>query len=97
MGSETTFSRSVTEILHYYDPAQLGKLGVSEDEYASEANAVITALRGVEDIKTLQWTLYDILARSFSKENILPRWDRRYLYIAEEIWKVWQDAIAPPG
>ena len=97
MGSETTFSRSVAEILYYYDPAQLGKLGVGEEEYASEAHTVIAALRSVEDMKTLQWTLYDILARSFTKENILPRWDRRYLYIAEEVWDVWQDAIEGYG
>jgi hypothetical protein len=97
LGSESTFSRSVAEILYYYDPAQLGKLGVGEDEYASEANTVIAALRSVEDIKTLQWTLYDILVRSFSKENILPPWDKCYLYIAEEIWEVWQDAIDEPS
>jgi hypothetical protein len=87
------FSTSITEILCYYDPAKLGSFRVPEDEYGSEAEAIIDKLRDVEDMKTLQWAVYDVFEYFFSKEHVLPRWDERYGFIAEEIWEVWQEAI----
>lgn len=87
------FSESITEILCYYDPAKLSSFRVPEDEYVSEAEAIIYKLRDVEDIKTLQWAVYDVFVHFFTKENILPRRDERYQFIAEEIWEVWQKVI----
>ena len=88
-----TFSESITEILYYYDPAKLGCFGVPEDEYSSEAEAIVHKLRDVQDIRSLQYCVYDVLVHFISKENILPRSDKRYRFIAEEIWEVWQEAI----
>ena len=87
------FSESITEILCYYDPAKLSSFSVPENEYVSEAEAIIYKMRDVEDMKTLQWAVYDVFVHFFTKENILPRRDECYGFIAEEVWEVWQEAI----
>ena len=80
-----TFSASVSEILYYYDVAGLVKDGALEDEYASEASAIIYRLRDVDDLRSLQWSVYDVFVEFLSKESILPAGDERYISIAEII------------
>ncbi len=92
---QETFSEAVSEILYQYDPAMLGKFGVSDDEYASEAAAIILYLNYVSDLRSMQWLVYEVCVKYFTKENITPAEDECYQCIASEIWDLWQDKIAP--
>ena len=87
------FTESVSEILYYYDPVGLAKLGVPEDEYDLEARVIISKLKDVTDIRSLRWVVYEVLVYYFDKDMILPNSNKCYRYIAEEIWEDWQEAI----
>ncbi len=87
------FTESVSEILYYYDPVGLSKLGVPDDEYDPEARTIIGRLKDVTDIRSLRWIVYEVFKDFFDKDTILPSSNKCYRYIAEEIWEVWQEAI----
>jgi hypothetical protein len=88
-----TFSESISEILYYYDVAGLVRGSVPEDEYISEARAIVYRLREVDDIRSLKWLVYEVFEAFLFKESILPLSNERYLFIAEEIWELWQENI----
>ena len=83
----------IIEILYYYDPAGLAKLYVPKDEYSIEAGAIIYGLKDVEDLTSLRWMVYEVFENLFSADSVLPSSDRRYRYIAEEIWEAWHESI----
>lgn len=58
---------SIAEILYYYDPVGLEDLYVPDDEYEPEARAIIWHLRDVTDLRTLEWTVYDVFEGFFQK------------------------------
>ena len=86
------FMEKVTEILYYHDT-----MGFSphfpEDEYDIEAANIIAGLRHVSNLKELQWMIYDVFVCCFSALSAEPIYDKRYTYIAEEIWDAWQEEI----
>ncbi len=47
----------MSEILYYYDPVGLAKLGVPDDEYNPEARAIIGKLKNVTDMQSLRWVV----------------------------------------
>ena len=71
----------------------LGKFGVSDDKYASEASAIILYLNHVSDLRSLKWLVYEVFVKYFSKESIASAEDECYQCIASEIWDLWQDKI----
>ena len=81
----------VTEILYYYDLVGLAKLYAPEDEYSIEAGSIIYRLKDIEDLTSLRWMVYEVFENWFS--NVPPSSDRRYRYIAEEIWEAWHEMI----
>lgn len=87
------FNEAITGILYYYDVAGLSKYGVPEDEYTSEASAIIYSLKDVDNLRSLHWAVYDVFVKFLSKESILPAGDECYRSIAEEVWELWQEKI----
>ena len=84
------FHEVITSILYHYDPPQLSDSSIPEDEYSSEAAAIISKLHGIEDIRALKWMVYDVFKAYFFKENILPLSHECYTFIAEKIWEEWE-------
>jgi len=93
-GKPVTFVDEVSEILYYYDPAGLAKFYAPEDEYSSQAASIVRQLADVDDMVSLRWMVYDVFYRMFDGAYIKPSSDRRYRYIAEEIWELWQEKLA---
>jgi len=89
--STETFSESITKILVYHDPAELGQSSVPKDEYSPEADVIISKLRDVNDMRELRWAIYHTFESYFFKENILPASDKCYRLIAKEIWDMWHE------
>ena len=85
-----SFHEVITEILYYYDPAELVGCNIPEDEYSSEASTIIGNLRKIEDIRSLKWMVYGVFEAYFSKENILPLSHECYRLISEKIWEEWE-------
>ena len=84
-------TKSISKILYEYDPVELVQHGVPEDEYDSEAFAIICRLRDVTDIRSLKWIIYEVFEAYFFKENILPLSHECYTLISEEIWEEWEE------
>ena len=83
----------ITEILYHYDPVRLAKLHAPKDEYAIEAGAIVSRLRDIDDLTSLRWMVYDVCKQYFSGVTIPVSSDRRYRYIAEEIWEAWHEIL----
>ena len=83
----------ITEILYYYDPVGLAAAECPEDEYEPEAISILHALRNVKDLTELRWMVYDVFVSWFCEITILPRSDKCYRYIAEDILESWQKVI----
>jgi hypothetical protein len=91
---EPTFVEVVTEILYYHDPMHFAEFHFPEDEYDIEAAPIVSNLYRVDDIRSLKWMIYEVFVWKFSETSVPPSSDRRYKYIAEEIWEEWQYRIA---
>ena len=83
----------ITEILYHYDPVRLAKLHAPKDEYAIEAGAIVSRLKDIDDLTSLRWMVYDVCKQYFSGATIPVSSDRRYRYIAEEIWEAWHEIL----
>lgn len=86
-------TETVSEILYYYDPVDLAKFRVPEDEYEIEARVIIKRLKDVTDLRSLRLIVYEVFVYYFDEDMILPSSDKYYRFIAEEIWEVWQEVI----
>ena len=91
---QETFSERVSEVLYHHDPALLGRFTVPDDEYATEALAIILYLNHVSDLRSMKWLVYEVFVKYFSKESIAPADDECYQSIAVEIWDIWQEKLS---
>jgi len=83
----------ITEILAYHDLMGFTAGYFPDDEYDIEARWIMSLQRKASDLRELRWMIYDVFVFCFSETSVPVNSDRRYRYIAEEIWDLWQEEI----
>lgn len=82
-----SFYRTVSEILFRHDPMELDAKHNTGD-YDPEVDALLSRIRGAEDLKTLQDLLFEVFRTDFGEGSCGTK--DRYDVAAAEIWKAYE-------